>query len=660
LNQNLLERQGSSYVAKRAPDFLFANDPWFRGLTVKYGPDGGVYVSDWCDTGECHNYEVADQRNGRIFKVVYGKATPFTQNLNSLNDRELVALQNHENEFIVNHARRILHERKIAGKLDERILPALMQILTDKKQPIRDQLRALWCLYLLDGLGERSVNLQTAADDLRAWCIRLMLDRSLPSQGFLKSLAELAKKEKSPSVRLALASSLQRLPVATRWQLAENLVLNSADEKDAYLPLMIWYGIEPLAGVDLDRTVKLFESSTLSVVRQNLARRIVTLPGNLQENLNSLVNLIPGLDTKPKRDLIIGMREGLKGQRRLPMPEKWLLYYSELTGGGANPALEAAMQLTAQFGDPAALEALRRTALNERADAKIRQWAVSALMSVDAPDLGKLLKELFNTPSEEFPQIRGIAIRGFANLKEPEVAELLIKNYSKFSVEEKADAIAALASRKEFAHALLDAIDKNLIPRADLSLFVARQILAFQDQSLESKLTQVWGQIRSTSKERVALTKKYRELLTPDFMKQANVARGRKLYAANCASCHKLFDEGGNIGPELTGSQRTNLDYVLENILDPAAVVAREYQLNEFRLFNGRLVSGIIKQENDKIVTVQTQNEILNLAKEDIESRKTSKTSMMPEGIFDKLKDDEIRDLIRYLQSRDQVSLPND
>src|SRR6187402_2307298 len=76
LNSDLLERHGSSFVAKHGPDFLSAGDPWFRGLELKYGPDGGVYLTDWCDTGECHDYDDVHRTSGRIYKITYGLTKP--------------------------------------------------------------------------------------------------------------------------------------------------------------------------------------------------------------------------------------------------------------------------------------------------------------------------------------------------------------------------------------------------------------------------------------------------------------------------------------------------------------------------------------------------------------------------------------------------------
>jgi putative heme-binding domain-containing protein len=100
------------------------------------------------------------------------------------------------------------------------------------------------------------------------------------------------------------------------------------------------------------------------------------------------------------------------------------------------------------------------------------------------------------------------------------------------------------------------------------------------------------------------------------------------------------------------------VDYLLENVLDPSAVVPREYQVNVVQMQDGRVVNGIIKAETDKALTVRTANETLVLPKSEIESRAESKLSMMPEGIFEKLADQEVRDLVAYLRGKHQVPLP--
>jgi putative heme-binding domain-containing protein len=278
------------------------------------------------------------------------------------------------------------------------------------------------------------------------------------------------------------------------------------------------------------------------------------------------------------------------------------------------------------------------------------RWAVQTLLK--RPD--KRLLHLLVYAIEFDDQMRGntvrdIAIRGIAAFNHPDTPELLIDNYSRFTPSERSDAVQTLASRPTYALALLEAVEKRAVPREDISPVVARQILSLKNPKVTEKLSKVWGTVRPASKDRPALTARYKAILTPDALKKADAANGKLVFAKTCASCHKLFGEGASIGPDLTGSQRSNLDYILENVLDPSAVVAREYQVVVVELKSGRTLNGIIKSETDRAVTVQTQNEAVVVPKADIESRTQTNVSMMPEGLFDKLSDNEVRNLVGYL-----------
>ncbi len=151
---------------------------------------------------------------------------------------------------------------------------------------------------------------------------------------------------------------------------------------------------------------------------------------------------------------------------------------------------------------------------------------------------------------------------------------------------------------------------------------------------------------------------KYKRELSADVVMKADLNRGRLVFSKTCANCHRLFDDGGDVGPDLTGSQRANLEYVLENVLDPSAVVAREYQMVVLNLNSGRVLNGIVKQENDKALTLRTEKETIVVPKDEIEKRTVSKMSMMPDGLLDKLTPEEVRDLVGYLASPQQVPLP--
>jgi putative membrane-bound dehydrogenase-like protein len=275
VNQDVLERKGSGYVAHHGKDFLFANDPWFRGIVLLYGPDGGVFLADWNDTGECHNYDKTTETNGRIYKVTYGEPAKVTVDLARLSHDELVKLQLHKNDWQVRHARRLLQERAEAGKLGDGVRGRLLKLF-DEQKDMPKKLRLLWALYAIGGLDEkRLLGLLDGPDDaVRGWAVRLLLEDKAASDAVAAKLTALAKDDKSAAVRLALASALQRLPLKQRWPIAEALVTHGEDAEDANLPLMIWYGVEDLVPADPERAAALLARSRIPLVRQYIARRI--------------------------------------------------------------------------------------------------------------------------------------------------------------------------------------------------------------------------------------------------------------------------------------------------------------------------------------------------------------------------------------------------
>src|SRR5262249_48537188 len=176
INMDVPERKGSGYVAHHGKDFLTCPDPWFRPLALLYGPDGGVYVSDWHDTGECHNNEKTHP-SGRIYKISYGKPKKVEVDLTQASNLELARLQSHKNSWYVHRARRVLHELAISGKLDARVRPLLLKMLAEREDPTL-QIRALWALRAIGGLDKEALIglLDSRAENLRSWAVRLIAE----------------------------------------------------------------------------------------------------------------------------------------------------------------------------------------------------------------------------------------------------------------------------------------------------------------------------------------------------------------------------------------------------------------------------------------------------------------------------------------------------
>lgn len=247
--------------------------------------------------------------------------------------------------------------------------------------------------------------------------------------------------------------------------------------------------------------------------------------------------------------------------------------------------------------------------------------------------------------------------------EEPDLAQAVLSRYATFTAEEKSAAINALATRAAWASALLDAVTEGKIDRAEVPSFVARQIADFKDDALTAKLEAAWGKVGVTGDiARMAGEEhaKWKKVLTPDFLKGADRSAGRVMYATLCGQCHVLFGQGAHIGPDLTGSNRANLEYILENVTNPNALIGADYELHIFSLKDGRGVAGMVRKETDTAFTVQTITSEEVVPKAEIAEHSKPGFSMMPMNLFTALSNQQVRDLVAYLASPGQVPLPGE
>ena len=241
------------------------------------------------------------------------------------------------------------------------------------------------------------------------------------------------------------------------------------------------------------------------------------------------------------------------------------------------------------------------------------------------------------------------------------LAAAVLERYASFSIPEKQAAISGLAVRAETAALLLEAIENGKIARAEMPGFVAMQIASLGAPALKAKLEKVWGRIGSNAPGAGEAAKEFARLkavLTPEFLRNGKASPGRVLFKSVCANCHTLFGEGGKIAPDLTGSNRADIDYLLENITNPGAVLGKDYELHIFTLTDGQAVAGLVRAETANAFTVQTLTAEVTVAKKDIKSHDQPGISMMPAGLLSALTQEQARDLVAYLISPAQVPMP--
>jgi putative membrane-bound dehydrogenase-like protein len=669
VNVERLEREGSGYVGRHEPDIFFSPDPWFRGIDLSYGPDGSVYVLDWSDTGECHEHNGVHRTSGRIYRMTYGKAEHSNKNdVSSLSERELVALHGHANEWFVRKARRVLAERAARGESLTDAKTRLRTLLDQDPDPAR-KIRALCSLATIGGADDASLRrlLHHEQESVRAWAIRFLTD-ALPidtvyskrggadvdlSEDLRVELATLAETDPSGLVRLVLASTLQRLPVGRRPELAKSLLSRTEDQDDHNLPALLWTGLIPVAEADPESLVLLAATCRTPAVTRLIARRLGEDIETRSAPLNGLLELAARQPEPFQIQILAGLSDALSGWRKAKKPEAWNRLEPRLASATDPELRNRARDLNVVFGDGRALDEVKRLALDESTPLDVRKAALRTLIENRPPDLRSICERLVRI---RFLNV--VAVRGLALFDDPAIGQTLAASYRSFHPSERSAALETLASRPAFAAALLDQIAAGKIPRQDLTAFHARQIRSLGDSALNERLSEVWGELRDSAKDRLEKTAKLKAGLQAGSLARADRSLGRAVFDKTCASCHKLYGFGGEVGPDLTGAGRDNLDYLLENLVDPSASVSADFRMVVIAMSDGRVLNGLVRTQTDRTLTLQTQTEALVLDRKEIESLKPSALSLMPEGLLDPLNEAETRDLMSYLMGRTQVPLP--
>ncbi|NBV34932.1 MAG: dehydrogenase, partial [Proteobacteria bacterium] len=343
--------------------------------------------------------------------------------------------------------------------------------------------------------------------------------------------------------------------------------------------------------------------------------------------------------------ILEGLRDGLKSldKREVKAPKNWETTAAALAAVNEPKLREFVAQIGQLFGDANAVGA-QLAALQNKATPipQRREILQSFARSTHAPALPVVLS-LFKV-QRVLPGMQS----AFIDIGLDKAAFLHVADV--WHPPAEGETISAART----AQALVDAMKDNRIPKSDVSAFAARQLY----RVIGPSFVEFWGPITQLASDKEADTAKYKALLTDAYLAKADVSRGRALFERSCTLCHMLYGSGGNVGPDLTGSNRANLDYILAQIINPSEIMQEAYHLVVVTTRDGRTVSGIVAAEDAQQLTLRVIGQDTVLAKSEIQSREKLPISMMPEGLLKALSDEEVRDLISYLRTTSQVPLP--
>ncbi len=639
---DILEPKGSGFVGHHGDDFMMANNAQWVGFSLETGPEGGLYVLDWHDADICGS-DVLNKETGRIFRIMpkISQANDWPNryaDLGKMPDAQLVALQTSLSEWHARRARVILQGRAANGKLAASTQGELRKIFLNYDQP-DFRLRAMWTLHVTDGFSKDDLFESLADPDahVRAWAIQLLCQDRPPTADVVALFAEMAQNDPSPVVRLYLASAMQRLDQPSRWRIAGQLVLHDEDADDHNLPKMIWFGLEPMVAQNATLALNLAVESRIPMVTEFIARRLVD--ADATEKVAGTLGNFPGNSA-----LLAGMRAALEGRYDVVAPKNWSEVYGKLMSGDDATAI-VARDIAQHFGDTEAAKDQLATLNNPKASTADRLTALQTLSQRQRPELVAQLPALINEPN-----LRQAAIRAVASYDDEPLGKLLLERYPALNGAEKAEAIQTLASRPKYGWLLTQAIAKQDVLKKDVPAYVARQLR----RVVGSGFVEVWGPIDHVAFDDKAYAK-YRTLLTDKSLATADAAKGKLIFENTCGPCHKMYGDGGNIGPNLTGSNRSNVDYLLGNILDPSGEIQDDYKMVVVTTRDGRTFVGNVAKETDRQLTLRVVGQdAVVLNKSDVQSREVTPVSMMPTGLLEPLSDREVLDLVGYLRTREE------
>ena len=372
--------------------------------------------------------------------------------------------------------------------------------------------------------------------------------------------------------------------------------------------------------------------------------------------MSALVELLmESEDAAFQLDLLKGISAALKGQRDVRAPKAWDALAPRLAKSSNKEVRRLAEQLSLTFGSKTSLGALRRVLVDNNATLSDRREALAALVVARDAKLPEVLRGLLQNAA-----LRREALRGLGAFEDAKTPPAILGVFAKLNTEGKRDALTTLASRVSFANALMAAVVRGTVKANELPADIVRQLRAHGVKEINVQLDEVWGVSRSSPAEKLAEIAKYKKMLEAKGGQPENLPRGRALYQRTCAQCHKLYGAGGEIGPDITGSDRNNLDYLLTNIIDPNAEIPNDYRTTILHTNDKRILVGVILRDEGQSVTIATPAEVVTLAKRDVAAVEPQGFSMMPEGLVLALKEDELRDLVAYLRGSRQVAFPEE
>jgi putative heme-binding domain-containing protein len=650
INVDRLQRDGSTYAAKAEPDFLNANDVWFMPVALKTGPDGCLYVLDWYDRYHCYqdanrDPEGIDRLKGRLYRVRYRnspRAPAF--DLANETDAQLIARLGSPNIYFRETAQRLLTERGGGG---------LEKLVLDGSPPRKQRTHALWGII---GAGplEPSFHeklLQHSDPAYRAWAVRAAGNAGNVAPSIRDRLNTMLR-DPSPDVLLQLAIAARKIDGLEPRRLFLDVLRNCGHDK--LIPSIVWPNLHPLLENDPASFVALVEKQDLApalrFLMPHILNRLLNARTIAPEPIARLLAYTASHDTGAAKEClsITSTRAGDLGDADRKLLAKSLepSLHGILSGPDRHPLRLSAELLAARLGladvNPATVRA--RFASRDHNES-IRLEALDALIAFKDPGLLELLPAVWK---DDLPQFQAKVLAALGRVEDPRLADHILGAYSSIQPELQPLAVDLVMQREPWARRLLDAVQKNKLPRTVLNANHLRKILESNDREALWAVEKTWGKIREErNPEREQVVARMAETFRAE---PGDPSAGERVFRNFCAQCHVIYGQGGTVGPDITANGRTTFEQLLSNVFDPSLVIGPAYQVTTVVTRDGRNLTGLIAEDNDQRIVIRLPGEGQEtVPRHNVKYTRVSKLSMMPEGVETLLGKKDLADLFAFL-----------
>ncbi|MFN0069731.1 MAG: PVC-type heme-binding CxxCH protein [Limisphaerales bacterium] len=648
------ERQGSSFRTYETGKILTTPDRWFRPVHLDTGPDGAVYLADWYDARITHldPRDNWDRARGRVYRLkAAGAPAEQPENLLTLPTDALLARLAHPNRWQRWTAVRVLAERR-----DPAAVAPLRALLAGERTP--PALEALWTLHQLDArdaaTSERALGHPDPA--VRAWAVRLAGDRRASAPpGVFQTFLALAANGASPVVASQLAATAQRLPPEQGWPLVFALTRRDEFAGDPLIPAQLWWAWEAQLTRQPEDAAAALRSNELwdrklfrEAVAGRLARRLAA--GRTPAELAVLGQCLRAAPTAESRvALLAGMAEGFEGFAGDGLPaELREPLEAALVWEAARPVLvQAGLRLGLPAADSAAQRMIRDGSVKE-AD---RVALLAALAS--RPAEGDATWLLALAEADGPAAVRVAAARAWARQATAEELHGLSTKLTMWPPAAREAALLAAAGRADGARALCAAVEAGRLRREAVPVAAVLALRSQPDEATAAAVRRLWGVGRQPDAARMQRAAEVRAAVARG---PRDAARGEVLFRERCAACHMLHGTGATVGPDLTGYDRKDVDFLVNAVVDPSLAVREEYLLTTLHLRGpaggeGAVVAGFVEAgDAARLKLRDLTGAAVEVARADIAREERAELSAMPEGLLDDLDADGLRALFTYLK----------